>query len=176
MSLTPAIHQIFFFLSMLFGVDTPMIGQQAIVKIQTGDKTGSITYQNVVTSGEMTHQAKSALNFIDEASSLDNRIQFMELINQEFMIDEGHLHVKVLFRYQDEQMFFESMGFDVDEQGDVSFKILEKETLLHSNGTREADKILWPYGTPEIHFEIAGEVLSEAEKKASVSLVKFWEK
>jgi hypothetical protein len=134
-----------------------------------------VTYQYVVTADEMAHKAKSALYFIDEASSLDNRNQFMELINQEFMIDEGHLHVKVLFRYQDEQMFFNGLGVDVAEQGDVSFKILEKETLLHPNGTREADKISWPSGISEIYLEIAGESLNESEKKASVSLANFWE-
>lgn len=175
MNVIPAIHQILFFLSMLYGVDTPMIAQESILKIQPEDKTGSITYQYVVTADEVAHKAKSALNFIDEASSLDNRIQFMELINQEIMIDDGHLHVKVLFSYQDEQMFFKSMGFDVDEQGDVSFEILEKETLLHSNGTRKADTISWPSGTPEIHLEITGESLNESEKKASVSLANFWE-
>lgn len=178
MNVVPAIHQIFFFLSMLFGVHTPMIGQQSIVKIQPEDKTGSITYQYVVTVDEMAHQAKSALNYIDETSSLDKRINFMELINQEFMVDENHLHVKVLFRYQHEQAFLNGLGFEVDEQGDIIWTIREKETLLYSNGARSGDNgdtISWPSGTPEIHLEIVGEPLSESEKNASVSLAKFWE-
>lgn len=172
---TPAIHQILFFLSMLFGSDTPMIGQQAVVNIQPENQTGSITYQYVVTAEDMAPLAEEALQAIDEAVTLDRRVNFMALTGQEIRVVDDQLQVKVQFRYRDEQALFGQLGFARNEQGGVQFTLLERESLIESNGTAQDGMVSWPAGVSEIHLEIAGESLSESEKEASVSLARHWE-
>lgn len=172
---TPAIHQILFFLSMLFGSDTPMIGQQAVVNIQPEDRTGSITYQYVVTAEEMAHMAEAALQDVNEAVTLDRRVNFMALTGQEIRVVDDQLQVEVRFRYMDEQALFSRLGFERDEQGGVQFTLLERESLIETNGTAQEETVSWPAGVSEIHLEIAGESLSESEKEASVSLAGYWE-
>jgi hypothetical protein len=173
----PVIHQAFFFLSMLFGLNTPMIGQQAVVEIYPADKSGSITYQYVVTSEEHADHAKSALKRLHSAKSFGKGVDFMKLQNKTFTSEEGELHVKVMFRYKDEKALLDRLGFQRNAQGEFLYLLLEKETLLDSNGEKQGeDQVVWSAESDNLYLEISGVSMEAKEKASAVKLGQYWEK
>lgn len=169
----PAFHFLFFFLSGLFGLNVPMTGQEAIVHIDKTHKTGSVTYQYVATSPEKAEQAKEALTKLSAAETFDRKIDFMQLTNKTITADEDNFQVEVHFSYEEEAALLKGFDFTKDDKGNISLKLLERESLISTNGRREKNTISWKKDSKEIQIRLSARVLDEHEK--GVGLSEYWE-
>lgn len=166
----PVFHELFFVLSLLFSIQTPMIAETAEVRIDFAEQNGSITYERLVTAPSAEAQAQEAVRRLGEAASFGRAVDGISLSHTRFRRVDGNLHGTVVFTYEDRGQMLSTLGFVVDGEGYVVFPVRERETVRRSNGRQADGEVSWDSGTEEINLRLAAEVLETDERARAVNL------
>lgn len=174
MGVSPVFHEVLFFLSVLFGMNAPIVGEQAIIEINLSDNTASLTYQKLITSNNKVSEAKSALKKLNETE--DNNLSNMQLIDKTFFVEQEDLNMRVNFDYLDsqEEELLNYFGLFKNDKGNVVFELLDEETYITSNGEKLKKSVEWPKQASVIYLEIKANVVDKHEQESKVNLAEHW--
>ncbi|MGM0580883.1 MAG: hypothetical protein ACQETL_09400 [Bacteroidota bacterium] len=174
MGALPVFHQVLFFLSVLFGMNMPIVGQEAIIEINLSENTASLTYQKLITSNETVSEAQSAMKKLNEIEGSEQGN--MQLVDKSFYVEQDNLNLKVNFDYgnSQEHKMLEFFGFNKNNKEEIVFELLDNETYIASNGKKLSDLVKWSENDSIIKLEIKAKVLDEHEQDSKVNLAEHW--
>ena len=188
----PSLNPILFFLSTLFGLQTPFVAEQMEVTIDFKENIAIIKYMDLSVPYEEENKdkiadyAKLKLKEIENSTEFDSKMKGLELMSSEFEKIDGKLNVKITFSFSNSDFLLRTLFFNyapgkesvpIDK---IYYCLLHAEELVSSNGTAKSMKaetfIEWDKDTKIIDLQLKQKKMEEPYWGGSKSLAEYWTK
>jgi hypothetical protein len=171
---TPAVHKLFFFISMLFGMETSLVSQESELLLDREAKTGRIEYRRILVPKDRANEMDSVLGMLDGKERFDERLEGIRLTMSILASKKGQLAVDVFFEYDDEKAVRKAFGLE-EEGGKLLFRAAERDSIISSNADREGRELSWNADAEKLRLKLSGRPL-EKEERGSMTLVRYVER
>lgn len=182
----PALNQILFLFSTLFGLNTPFIAEEAIMNLNLESKTATIEFLDLKTLTEAVTTAEQGLNEIDNATSFDEHFAQLNLESKSIEKKDGKLNARLTFSFENQDELFKILRFNLTHYGEhtssdaLYYHLLPSENLTSSNGTEifqdDITILKWSNDVKEIVIELKQKENAKELMGDMKSIAEYWKK
>jgi len=168
-----------FFISTVFGLNTPITSQKTSLEIDLSTKIVTIDYYDlVIPSNTDEYQKEEAIKELKLAKGLEERYRSFKLLSKKFSNEAGQINAHITFKYDNEEDLFYVLKFEKAEDNLIHYRLFKDEILESSNDTNKTNdlkrNLIWDRETTLIKMTISENGNYKKANEGVSSISNYW--